>query len=475
MSEKRGRGSLVHSRVPTGTMRSMVGWPRAVQANEPRPLFPALLGVAVALALWVGCRPAREVSEEAAPLPLVDSDSLEDGADVDCWPGFRGPGAQGIAPGGKPALHFNQSEGFRWKVEVPGDGWSSPVVCKDRVLLTSALDQTDPPTLAVLCYDRADGRLVWQADAGQAAGSSHNKNGYASASVVTDGVRIVAFFGAAGLFCYDLDGKPLWQADLGNLDHKWGTASSPVLHGDLVIQLCESEQDSYLGAFDKATGERRWRTPRAKQGCWSTPVVIEADTDDGGKRTEIVVNGSGAAGGDRSVTAYAIDDGRQLWQVRGMTEWVSPTPMVRGGLVFCTSGRNGPILAIRPGGEGDVSGTRLVWKLHRGGPYVPSGVVYRNRLYVVTEPGFLACYNAGDGQQVWRTRVRDTFTASLVAAAGRIYATSERGRVYVFAAGDAAEMLAENAMGARCQATPAVAGGELFIRTAKHLYCIPGE
>ena len=435
-----------------------------------------LLGVAVVLALAAGCGPDRVVSEDAAPLPLLDSDPLEDGAELDCWPGFRGRGAQGIAPGGKPAVRFSHEEGFRWKVEVPGDGWSSPVVWKDRVLLTSALEETDPPTLAVLCYDRADGRLRWRVDAGPAAGSTHNKNGYASASVATDGERIVAFFGTTGLFCYDLDGKPLWQADLGNLEHRWGTASSPVLHGDLVIQLCESSQDSYLAVLDKTDGREVWRTPRARHGCWSTPVVVEADTEDGGRRTEIVINGSSSADqSDRAVTAYALDDGRELWRVRGMTDWVSPTPMVRGGLVFCTSGRNGPILAVRPGGEGDVTDSRVLWRVRRGGPYVPSGVVYRNRVYLVTEPGYVACYNAGTGEEVWRSRVRGTFSASLVAAGGRLYAPSEGGKVYVFAAGDEAKLLAENNMGAKCLATPAVAGGELLIRTATHLYCIPGE
>ena len=163
----------------------------------------ALAGAAVTLSFSPGCRPARETSKDAAPLPLATADPLEDGVDVDCWPGFRGRGAQGVAPGGKPAVHFSGAEGFRWKIEVPGQGWSSPVVWKDRVLLTSALDETDPPTLAVLCYDRADGRLRWKAEAGQAAGGSHSKNGYASASVATDGERVVAFFGTTGLFCYD--------------------------------------------------------------------------------------------------------------------------------------------------------------------------------------------------------------------------------------------------------------------------------
>jgi len=432
-----------------------------------------LSGWVVFLAACLGCRPAVESTPQALPLPLLDRDPLEDGADADRWPGWRGRNGSGIAPRGNPAVSFSAGEGFRWKVAVPGEGNSSPVVWGDSVLLTTALPDTDPPTLSILCFGRSDGRLLWQADVGRARGPTHKKNGYASATVATDGERIVAFFGTTGLFCHDFSGERLWHADLGDLSHTWGTAASPVLYGDLVIQLCDSKRDSYIAAFDKRSGKEVWHTPRSSYACWATPILVEADVN-GARRTELVVNGAGSRSPDgRLVIAYDPKDGHELWRVRGTTELVAPTPVASGGLVYSLSGRNGPILAIRPGGTGDVTESHVVWKQRRGGPYVPSGVAYRNRIYLVRDNREVACYNAGSGRQIWIERLRGTFSASLLAADGRLYATNEQGTVYVFAAADSFDLLAQNEMDERCLATPAIAGGELFIRTEKHLYCVP--
>ena len=427
------------------------------------------------LAWASGCRPAVEATPEAVSLPPSERDPFEDGFEADCWPCWRGPNSAGIAPGGSPAIRFSATGGFRWKVEVPGEGNSSPVVWGGHVLLTSALDKTDPPTLVILAFGRSDGRLLWQREVGQARHPTHNKNGYASATVATDGRRIFAFFGSTGLFCCDFAGELVWRRELGDLSHQYGTAASPVLYGNTVIQLCDSEKDSYIAAFDRQTGNEVWRTPRPSNGCWSTPVLVELD-EKGDRRTELVVNGTEPRnGGDGLVIAYDPHDGRELWRVGGTMVLVVPTALVGDGLVYSLSGRNGPIIAIRPGGSGDVTETRVVWKIRRGGPYIPSGVVYRNRLYVVRDQREVACYNAGDGQIIWTKRLRGTFSASLVAADGRLYATDERGNVYVFRAADAFELLAENELGERCLATAAIAGGELFIRTQNHLYCIPPE
>ena len=426
------------------------------------------IGAAIVLLALFGCRRAEE------ELPTGPAAFSPPPADPIGWPQWRGPGASGVASGGSPAVRFHTHGGFRWKIEVPGEGHSSPVVWGDSVLLTTALSDTDPPTLAVLCYDRRDGTLLWQQQAGQAQGRSHAKNGYASATLATDGERVVAFFGSAGLFCYGLSGKPLWHAELGDLDHQWGTASSPVIHGDLVIQLCDAAAGSYIAAFDKRTGNRVWRTERPSVGCWSTPVVVEADVA-GRKRTELVVNGTDGKGADgRLILAYDPRDGHELWRVRGTTQFVTPTPIVGRGLVYCTSGRNGPIFAIRPGGDGDVTDTQVAWKLTRGGPYIPTGLFYRDRLYVVTDFGQVTCYRGDDGEAIWTKRLRGDFSSSLVTADGRIYAISEQGTVYVFTAADQFELLSENDLREQVLATPAIAAGELFIRTAGHLYCIPG-
>ena len=435
------------------------------------PRISCLGGGFVALAILMfacGCRRHAALRlEQPASFPAAPRDAVG-------WPGWRGPNASGVAPGGCRAVHFSPVAGVRWRVDVPGRGNSSPVVRDDCVLVTSALPDEDPPALVLLCYRRTDGQLLWKADVGRAMGSTHAKNGYASATVATDGQRIYSFFGSTGLFCHDMAGKPLWHADLGSLEHQWGTAASPVLYGNLVIQLCDAEHDSYIAAFDKASGRRVWRTARPSTGCWSTPVVVEANAG-ARRRTEVVVNGTGGSSADqRLVIAYDADDGRELWRVWGTMEFVAPTILVGDGLIYSTSGRNGPIFAIRPGGSGDVTDSRVAWKLRRGGPYIPTGLFYRGQLYVLNDAGVLTCYSAATGEVAWKGRLRGTFTASLVAADGRIYAVEEQqGIVYVVAA-DHFEILAENPMDERTLATPAIAGGELFLRTESHLYCIPG-
>jgi len=421
-----------------------------------------------------GCRPEFQKTEKAQPLPLLDRDPREDGRRLSRWPGWRGPDNSAVARGGAPPVEFSRREGFRFKVEVPGSGLSSPVVWDEFILLTTALDKTNPPTLAVLCFHRGDGSLLWQTDVGRAVGPTHVKNGYASATVATDGRRIFAFFGTTGLFALDFAGNVLWRADLGTLEHKWGTAASPVLYGDTVIQLCDSQTQSYLAAFDQADGDLVWRTDRGGDGCWSTPKLVEAQTASG-PRDELVVNGSGVDGSEGCIIAYDPAGGEELWRVRGTTQFVTPTPLLCEGLVVCASGRDGPITAIVPGGSGDVTADRVVWKHRRGGPYIPSGVAYRNRLFFIRDDGTLACYNAGSGKRIWSERLSGPVTASLVAADGRIYAVTERGRVYVAAAEDEFELLAQNDLDAKCLATPAVADGELLVRTEEHLYCFAAQ
>lgn len=418
-----------------------------------------------------GCGPRLQKSSEAEPWPLLNQDPREAGNQDANWPMWRGPNASGIAASGSPAVRFGPEHGVRWKIELPGEGNSSPVVWENTVLLTAEVDTADPPMLQVLAYRRSDGTPLWHAEVGQAVGTTHSKNGYASASVATDGQRIFAFFGTTGLFCFDFEGKQLWRAELGKLDHIWGTASSPVLVDDLVIQLCDNTTDPYIAAFEQHDGQQVWRTPRPGTGSWSTPVLVETTSNDEEIR-ELVVNGS--AGEDeqnRLVVAYDPTTGEELWRVAGTTQLVTPTPVVAGGLVFCASGRNGPIMAIRPGGRGDVTESHVVWRQRRGGPYIPSPVAYRNRLFVLSDARSITCYNAGNGQEIWRGRLGGVFTSSLVAADGRIYAINEQGHVFVVAANDEFELLAENDLQERCLTTPAVVDGQMFLRTERHLYC----
>ncbi len=442
--------------------------------------FGPTLGPLFALGLFclIGCGKPLEVSKQAASLPPVERDSAEDGLDLGRWPAWRGPASQGIARGGSPPIEFSPSDGYRWKAAVPGEGHSSPVVWDNYILLTTALDRTDPATLAVLCYDRTDGTLLWQTEAGEAAGRTHVKNGYASASVTTDGRRIFAFFGSTGLFCYDFSGEQLWHADLGDLDHMWGTAASPVLYGKTVIQMCDSAENSYIAAFDIDSGKEVWHTDRPSDGSWSTPVFVDVagDAKDGsGGHREMIVNGTSGKATGRLVIAYDPADGSELWRVEGTTDLVTPTMLIGDGLVYSTSGRNGPIMAIRPGGTGDVTETHVQWKRTRGGPYIPTGVAYRNRIFILGDAGRLTCYNGGNGEKIWDTKLRGVFTSSLIAADGRLYAINEPGTVSVFAAADEFKLLATNELGSRCLATPAVVDGDLLIRTEDELFCFPGD
>lgn len=422
------------------------------------------------LALASGCDAGREISSTAAPFPAIAQDPVETTASKQ-WPGWRGTNCAGIAADQRLPVVFGPAQGLRWRADVPGEGNSSPVVWNDRVFLTSAVNVGSQQKLALHCFDRDTGKLRWRADCASSRGSTHVKNGYASATPVTDGRRVFVSFGPAGMYAFDFEGKQLWRTELGTLEHQWGTAASPVLFEDLVIQLCDAEQSSSIAAFRQSTGELVWRTARDSGGGWGTPVLVEATSAAGGSpRIELVANGTGTDPG--IVIAYDPKDGRELWRVRGTTSIVCPTVIVAGGLVISTSGRNGPIIAIRPGGAGDVTESRVVWKRRRGGPYVPTGVAYRNRLYLVSDGGVLACYNQGDGTQVWQQRLKGAFTASLVAGGGQVYAVSERGEIHVVAAADEYRELAVNDFQQRMLATPAISGGELFIRGEEALYCV---
>jgi outer membrane protein assembly factor BamB len=423
-----------------------------------------------------GC--ARQGETEAILVSLEETSSgngsPSSAASEQNWPGWRGGAAGGVAVNEQTLpTKWTTTAGVRWTAALQGEGNSSPVVWGDRIFLTAARRVDGRMQLEVICLDRATGRNLWINEAGFAYGPTHSKNGYASATPATDGQRVYVSFGGAGLFCFDFDGRRVWHERLHIEQHEWGSATSPVLFDGQVIQVCDQREESFIAAFDAATGEIRWRTPRASGGGWSTPVVVQSSRE-GVKRHELVVNGSGAGAGQGGgwVFAYDSGSGSELWRVRGTTDVVCPTPIVAGGSVISSSGRNGPIMAIRTGGSGDVTSSHVAWKHGRGGPYVPSGVAIGNRLYLIRDEGALDCYDVASGKRLWQERLRGSFTASLIAGDGKIYATSEQGRVYVAAAGDQFKLLATNRLEERCLATPAIAGGELFVRTLSRLYCI---
>ena len=405
---------------------------------------------------------------EALLTSIALDESLQNVADAD-WPGWRGHNASGISNCSHLPVKWNHRRGWRWRVNVEGRGNSSPVVWGDSVILTSDVNGT----LKVHCYSLLDGQSLWSTEAGSISGATHVKNGHASASVVTDGEHVYAFFGSLGLHCFDLQtGSKTWSESLGELDHHWGTASSPVLYEDLVIQMCDSDRNSFLVALNKHDGSEAWRTPRRSHGSWSTPVFVTVERGDR-QSVEMIVNGTGtdlSSGGE--VIAYDPLLGHELWNVRGTTDIVCPTAIIHDGIIISTSGRRGPIIAIEPGGFGEVTDSHVKWRQPRGGPYVPTGLALDGRLYLAADNGTVSCYDTHSGVRLWRERLDGSFTSSLVAGDGKIYATSEDGVVYVFALGDEFKLLATNAMNERCLATPALAAGNLLIRTESHLFCV---
>ena len=251
------------------------------------------------------------------------------------------------------------------------------------------------------------------------------------------------------------------------------TRRARVVVGDTLVQLADGAPDRYLMAFNCYSGELRWVTQRASSGSWTTPVLVKSEA---GRRVrwELVVNGTGSTNGSEGyVISYDPSTGEELWRVRGTTDIPCPTAIVGNGLVISTSGGNGPgpIIAIRPGGSGDVTDSRVVWKSPWGGPYVPTGIIDEDRLYLISDGGILRCLELDRGDILWETRLQHSFSASLVAGDKKIYALSERGDLRVFAAGERCRLLAVNRLGERCLATPAIAHGEIFVRGEVHLFC----
>jgi outer membrane protein assembly factor BamB len=376
------------------------------------------------------------------------------------WPHWRGPGGQGLAADAGVPTRWSRSENVAWRTEIPGRGHSSPVVHGDLVVLTSALDEGRRKL--VIGIDRRDGKILWQSEfADTEPGSTHGKHGYASSTAATDGRVVVVFFNNLGLLGLDLGGNELWRRPLGRFTGAWGTASSPIIHRDTAVLCVDDDAQCFIAAVHLADGSVKWRRNRDQDRSFSTPLVVDL----GGAR-EVVINGKGR------VWAYDPDTGEPLWVCDGMTEWVTPTVVAGHGLVYAVSGRNGPTLAIRPGGRGNVTGTHVVWRGTHGAPYIPSPVLYDGRLYMTNDGGLVTVYDAADGRKVYQHRMGGAYTASPVVAGGNIYFVSEDGDTQVVAAGPEFKTVATNSLGETCLASPAVARGRLLIRTEKALYCI---
>jgi outer membrane protein assembly factor BamB len=401
------------------------------------------------------------------------------------WPQFRGPDAAATAEDPRLPDAWSETENVAWRTEIPGAGWSSPVVWGDRVFVTSVIPmqpqekpktgiyldgrRTTPPPgehrWMVYALDTGTGRIVWEREVHRAVPRTarHLKNTFASETPVTDGERVYAFFGNVGLFALDMNGAVVWSQPFGPYAMRfgWGTAASPVLHGDRLIVVCDNDEQSFIVAFDRKSGRELWRVPREERSNWATPHVWTHD-----RGTEIVTNGSGR------IRSYDLD-GKLLWELAGASSIAIPTPISRFGMVYVSSGyvqdENRPVFAVRPGGT-------LAWSLPQGGSYNTSPLVYGDYYYTLFDRGFFTCHDARTGREIYgKVRIDPTagaFTASPWAYNNRIFALSEDGVTYVIRPGQQFEVLGRNALDEMTLATPAIANGSLFLRTASRLYRI---
>ena len=415
------------------------------------------------------------------------------------WPGWRGDGS-GVSSETDLPLTWSEAEGVRWKASIPGAGHSSPIVWANRVFVITAV--ADDPSVetfrggvymggnrakpddsnyafSVLCLGADRGDVVWSTTVARQRPQTrrHTKNTYASETPVTDGTHVFASFGSVGLYCLDLKGNVIWRRDLGLLRDRrgWGTGASPILFQRTVIVTGDSDDQSYIAAFDKATGEPVWRTERAEGPSWGTPFLFEA-----GGRATIVTNATSRMRG------YEAATGKLLWECAGGSMIAVPSPVAAQGLVFLSSGHNllrrQPIIAVRAGAAGDITPGKhepqnegIAWWHPRGGPYVTSPIAVGPYLYVPLDRGTLTCYEAATGKLVYEKQnlgSRNTITASPVAADGRVYLQTEDGECHVVKQGPAFEILAVNKLDETFCASPAISGGRLFLRGRKHLYCI---
>lgn len=386
------------------------------------------------------------------------------------WPVWRGPRADGTVKDTGFALKWSATEGVKWKLPLAAGGHASPVVSKGKVFVAGCNEETKARTLA--CVDRATGKLLWEKSVVVSGlEKKHGENSWASSTPATDGERVyVTFLDApqARVYCFDYDGKLLWEKNPGEFHSQHGFCSPPLLYKDFVIVNCDQDaprgQKAYIVAFDKKTGEEKWRIDRPnKLRSYCPPVVLEFN----GKK-QMVLTGS------KCVTSYDPDTGDQWWIVDGPTEQFVSSVVAHDGLVLLTAGF--PVywvMAIDPTGKGNVTKTHVKWSVKNEGGYVPSPVAHRGTMFLVDDKGAASAWDVKTGKQHWKEQLsRSKHHASTVVAEGRLYHFADDGTCYVLKAANEYEQLAKNVLGEKVFASPAFSDGDIFVRGAKHLWCI---
>lgn len=446
----------------------------------------------------------------AVTLILCAAAQLASGDDF--WPTWRGPQATGVAAKGNPPSTWSEKENIKWKVEIPGQGQSSPVIWENKIFFQTAIDTGKagaavaapaasaapaaaapggrggrggrggfgggpaPKTILkfdVVCLDRATGKILWEKTATEAVPhEGHQQTGsFSAASPVTDGKHIWASFGSRGLYCYDMDGNLKWSKPLVQMKilFAFGEGSSPCLAGDAIVVVCDHEAGSVIFAFNKETGDLLWKKDRDEKTSWATPVAVE-----GGGKLQVVTNAT------KATRSYDAKTGDLIWQSTGQTRNAIPTSIPGFGMIYCLSGYMGSSLqAIRLDRTGDLTGTDgIAWQMKDGTPYVPSPVLMGERLFFCGDggnKGLLSCTNATTGKALYSKKPLpgvDQLYASFVGVGDRLYVAARNGTVAVVKNADAFEIMATNKLDDTIDATPAIVGDELYIRGSKYFYCI---
>jgi outer membrane protein assembly factor BamB len=414
------------------------------------------------------------------------------------WPTWRGPLSTGVTNEAGLPVTWSDTENVAWTAPLAGLGVSTPIVSGNRIFVTSQVGTAErragnhprlaqggdaasageralegatsvPLTFIVEAFNRADGKRVWEyrLTAEGPFAPVHDKHNLATPSPVTDGTLLYAWFGTGQIVALDMKGSVVWQRHLGReiapFEINWGHTSSPALHEDLLILLCDHDPASYILAVDKKTGKDRWKADRGKaRNSYSTPLVVN-----GPNGAEMIVNSS------QRVDAYDPATGKLLWHVGDANRFPIPMPVVHEGVVYMSRGyRSSPYLSLRPGGRGDITSSHVNWSQGSGAPYVSSLVYDRGLIYMANDVAVLTAAEAETGKKVWQERVEGTFSASPIAADGKIYFVSETGETFVIQGGSTPKIIARNRIAGRALASPAASNGQLFIRTDAKLYAI---
>ena len=419
------------------------------------------------------------------------------------WPGYRGYLASGVLDNANlpETFNFNKLENVRWMIEIPGMGLSSPAIWGNRLFITTAVSDADKagfkPGLygdvtpvndtsvhewKVYCINKSNGKIIWERTPcrGVPKIKRHPKSTHANTTIATDGQHVVAFFGSEGLYCYDINGKLLWQKDFGILRSaffvmkkaEWEFASSPIIHKGVVIIQCDVLENSFLAAYDARTGKELWKSQRDEYPGWCTPNIY---TNAG--KTYVAVNGFKHRGG------YDFETGKEVWKMSGGGDIQIPTPIIGNNLIYFNSahGISSPVIAVKTSATGDItlngnetSNSGVQWSLPRGGSYMHTMLLYRGLLYNVNWNGVINCLDPSTGKEVYNAKLGSagSFIASPVASDGRIYIVDEEGTVYLISDGSTFNLLAEIPMKDICMTVPAITDGMIYFRTQHNLFAV---